>query len=261
MCTIRVNKNKNYTVMSNYHLRDKNLSLKAKGLLSLMLSLPEDWDYSVKGLATLSKDGKDSITTTLKELEQYGYLKRTRVVNELNRFKGYDYDIFEYPITEKPFTENPDTGKPDTAIINTNSICNTNSSIITNSLYISNKINTKEINTNINKKESVIKEKKHEYGEYKNVLLSDNEYNNLVNEFGKSIVDEKITKLDEYLEANDNKNGYKRFGVVLKRAIKENWFNTRKDLKPRNRVDNPNISSEWLDQEIRDIFDKVNAEF
>ena len=74
MAVFRVEKSRGYTVMSNHHLRNKELSLKAKGLLSLMLSLPEDWDYTTKGLAHICKDGVDSITTALKELERHGYL-------------------------------------------------------------------------------------------------------------------------------------------------------------------------------------------
>ena len=116
MAVFRVNRNKNYTHMANYHFREKEMSLKAKGLLSLMLSLPEEWDYSVRGLAALSKDGKDSVMNTLTELEKFGYLKRTKVFNN-GRFAGYDYDIFEKP--RKPNTENPNPeipcpGKPDT---------------------------------------------------------------------------------------------------------------------------------------------------
>ena len=74
MAVFRVEKTKNYTVMSNHHLRDKSLSLKAKGLLSLMLSLPEDWDYTTKGLARICRDGVDSIRSAVQELEQRGYV-------------------------------------------------------------------------------------------------------------------------------------------------------------------------------------------
>lgn len=109
---IKVHKTKDYTVMSRSHLRDKELSLKAKGLMSLMLSLPEDWDYSVKGLATLSKDGRESIIGAIKELEEHGYLVRTQIKNSNGRFVGYDYEAFENPSAGKPFTENPLTEKP-----------------------------------------------------------------------------------------------------------------------------------------------------
>ena len=127
MAIIKVNKTKNYTTISNFHLREKDMSLKAKGLLSLMLSLPEDWDYSVGGLAKLSKDGKDSVTNTLMELERFGYVKRTQCLNDKNQFDGYDYDIYEEPQFEEetPLTGNPLTGNPqqlNTNILNTNLI-------------------------------------------------------------------------------------------------------------------------------------------
>lgn len=116
MAVMRVHKNANYTIMSNHHFKEKKMSLKAKGLLSLMLSLPDDWDYSINGLATLSKDGKDSVMSALKELEAFGYLIRTRLTDERGRFAGYDYDIFEEPksapYSEIPKTENSDTENP-----------------------------------------------------------------------------------------------------------------------------------------------------
>ena len=82
MAVFRIDKTRDYTVMSNHHLRNTSLSLKAKGLLSLMLSLPEDWDYTTKGLSKICKDGIDSICSTIKELEQHGYIIRQRVRNE-----------------------------------------------------------------------------------------------------------------------------------------------------------------------------------
>lgn len=114
MAVIRVHKTKDYTVMSNAHFREKGMSLKAKGLLSMMMSLPDDWDYSVMGLTTLSKDGKDSVMSALNELEKFGYLSRSRVTDEHGRFAGYDYDIFEQPQEEKPCAENPHTDNPNT---------------------------------------------------------------------------------------------------------------------------------------------------
>ena len=97
MSVFRVEKNKNYTVISNYHLRDKNLSLKSIGLLSLILSLPENWDYSQTGLAAICKDGEDSIRSGLKELEKYGYLHRERVRDESGKMRGILYHVYEVP--------------------------------------------------------------------------------------------------------------------------------------------------------------------
>lgn len=112
MAVFRVHKSKDYTVMSNNHLRDKGLTLKAKGLMSLMLSLPDNWDYSIMGLVAISKDGKDSVMNTLTELESNGYLNRTRALNSKGQFEGFTYDIYEKPYSGKPYAENPNTGKP-----------------------------------------------------------------------------------------------------------------------------------------------------
>ena len=78
----RVERNKNFTVMSNHHFKNKDLSLKAKGLLSLMLSLPEDWNNNMRGLVSLSRDGIDSVRSAIKELEHYGYVERNIIRNE-----------------------------------------------------------------------------------------------------------------------------------------------------------------------------------
>ena len=97
MAVFRIEKTRDYTVMSNYHLRDRSLSLKAKGLLSLMLSLPEDWDYTMKGLARICKDGIDSISGGIRELEAHGYLVRARVRNENGQLGSIEYTILEQP--------------------------------------------------------------------------------------------------------------------------------------------------------------------
>lgn len=125
MAVIRINKTGDYSVISNLHFREKKMSLKAKGLLSMMLSLPDNWGYSIAGLVALSKDGRDSIMNALKELEQFGYLKRTRVTDEKGKFAGYDYDIFESPQTDFPYSENPNSENQqllNTKLLNTNNI-------------------------------------------------------------------------------------------------------------------------------------------
>ena len=95
MSVIRVNNTKGFTVMSNYHFQDKEISLKAKGLLGLMLSLPSNWDYSVNGLVAIVKENKAAVQTALKELEEHKYLKRTRVQDETGRF-DLDGIMLEY---------------------------------------------------------------------------------------------------------------------------------------------------------------------
>ena len=112
MSVVRVHKDANFTVMSNYHFKEKKMSLKSKGLLSLMLSLPDDWDYSVAGLATLSKDGKDSVMSALGELEKFGYLTRTRLTDDRGRFAGIEYNIYEKPVADKPISANSTEDKP-----------------------------------------------------------------------------------------------------------------------------------------------------
>ena len=101
MSIFRVEKNKNYTIISNYHLRDKNLSLRTIGLLSLILSLPENWDYSQAGLAAICKDGEDSIRSGLKELEKYGYLERERERDESGKMRGVIYKVYEVPKNQR----------------------------------------------------------------------------------------------------------------------------------------------------------------
>jgi hypothetical protein len=114
MGVFRVNKNRNYTVMSNVHLRDKALPLKAKGLLSLMLSLPEDWDYSMRGLAKLSADGLDSTRAAVKALERSGYVVRRQLYDSRGRFSNNEYTVFEIPQSSSPSSDLPLTGKPST---------------------------------------------------------------------------------------------------------------------------------------------------
>ncbi|MBQ2809663.1 MAG: helix-turn-helix domain-containing protein [Clostridia bacterium] len=123
----RVEKTKGFTVMSNYHLRDKNLSLKAKGLLSVMISLPDDWDYSIKGLKKLCKEGKNSIMRILQELESFNYLERKQTFDKKKRFKGCLYIIYEFPKIPCPYfedTENPCPHFEDTENGDTNKLLN-----------------------------------------------------------------------------------------------------------------------------------------
>ena len=144
MAVFRIDKTRDYTVMSNHHLRNTELSLKAKGLLSLMLSLPENWDYTTKGLAAICKDGSDSISSCIRELEKHGYIIRERMRNEKGQLTTIEYTILEQPKSapperEKPIRENPVLDIPaqaepiqeNTAQLNTN------------------KSNIKELNTDI----------------------------------------------------------------------------------------------------------------
>lgn len=114
MAVFRVEKNSGYTVMSNHHLRNKELTLKAKGLLSQMLSLPDDWDYTLKGLAFINREQIDAIREAVKELETAGYIVRSRERDEKGRLRGADYVIYETPQPESdlPTLENPTLDNP-----------------------------------------------------------------------------------------------------------------------------------------------------
>ncbi|WP_303104141.1 helix-turn-helix domain-containing protein [uncultured Mitsuokella sp.] len=112
MSVIRVEKTSNYTVMANYHFKEKGLSLKAKGIMSLMLSLPDDWDYTVEGLATLSKDGINSVRSALKELENFHYLVMERERDKKGILRGTVYTLYEKPIVDNPILEKPILDEP-----------------------------------------------------------------------------------------------------------------------------------------------------
>lgn len=117
MAVYRVNKNRGYTVMANFHLRDKNLSLKAVGLLSKMLSFNDGWQFSTRGLSAICKEGPDAILSALRELENYGYLVRHQARDEKGRMSGMVFEIYEkpqevLPEAGNPYTENPDADNP-----------------------------------------------------------------------------------------------------------------------------------------------------
>lgn len=114
MSVFRIERNKNYTVMSNYHLRDTAISLKSKGLLSMMLSLPDEWNYTTRGLAKICKEGVDAIGGALRELENAGYLVRRVVRNEHGRISDMEYTIYE-----QPHPRHPDPSRSDTPALDT----------------------------------------------------------------------------------------------------------------------------------------------
>lgn len=133
MAVMRVEKSANYTVMSNHHLDDPRLSLKAIGLLSKILRLPDDWDYTLEGLARICKEGKDAIRSAIVELEQAGYIERRQTHAADGSFAGNEYIVHECPVgadaspsSENPTTDNPLTGNPtqpntkDTKYLDTN---------------------------------------------------------------------------------------------------------------------------------------------
>lgn len=210
MSVIRVNKTKDFTVMSNYHFRDKRLSLKAKGLLSEMLSLPEGWDYTVRGLVSINRESKTAVQTTLKELEDCGYLVRTRTQNDRGQF-DYIYDIYEQPVTEKPWTENPVTENPCTENV---------------PQYNTNIINTEQLNTKdkVNKKE-LQNEFERIWQEYPKKQGKENALKVYIKErkkrdhesFNEYTVLEGIKRYKKYIEANKIEPQFIKQGST--------WFN------------------------------------
>ena len=234
MAVFRVNKTNDYTIMSNRHLKEKDMSLKAKGLLSLILSLPDDWDYSIEGLVSLCKENETAITTTLKELNQFGYIRIDKLFPNQTRSGRieYIYNIFETPQFEKQEGKKQDLENLGLEIqdlenppqLNTN-ILNTNESIT---------------NNDINKAK---KQPRKHFGTYGRVLLTLAEYDRLSNEFGQAYIDNQINLVDEYIESNNNKNKYTNFNLVIRKSIRENWFNPNaKNNTNKRKASDP----EWL---------------
>ena len=115
MSVYRRHKKTNYTCIDNHIFKDHSLSMKAKGLLAQIFSLPDNWEYSVRGLTTLFSDGREAVNNALQELIDHGYIVRTQKINQFGKFDGYEYDIYEVPqisVADNPFTENPITENP-----------------------------------------------------------------------------------------------------------------------------------------------------
>ena len=242
IAVIRVIKNKNYTVMSNTHLKDKRLSLKAIGLLSVVLGLPEDWHYTVNGLVGIVKDGKDSVESAIKELKKNGYLRVEKIYpNENSNRIQYQYTFFENPQevdfqplekqgvekqgVETQVLENPYTYKD------------------------TNKQNTNKLNTNT--------QSKHKYGEFQHVRLTDKEHTHLLNLYGNSL-DEHIKILDEYIETSGKK--YKNHSLVIQKWVHDEWMKRNKD-KPIT-LDSKFYAEKntKTDKEVQDEFNRLRAQ-
>ena len=119
MAVFRVERTRDYTVMSNHHLKNKDLSLKAKGLLSQMLSLPEKWDYTLAGLSAINRESKDAIRSAVNELEKAGYIRRRQTVDSRGKFSGNEYIIYEQP---QPLSDNGESVNGKTVVGKSNAI-------------------------------------------------------------------------------------------------------------------------------------------
>lgn len=222
MAVFRVEKTKDYTVMANHHLKNKKLSLKAKGLLSQMLSLPDNWDYTLKGLSMINRESVDAIREAVKELEREGYVIRIRKRNEKGHLMGTDYTIFEKPHKE---IARPDTPEPPLASLENPILENPRlDKPVQDEPPLENprQLNTKEININLlNKKGGAITNpsipyqsigKSDEKDEIesattilKNQIKENIEYHFMVDRFNKERLDDIV---DIMLETLSSKREY-----------------------------------------------------
>lgn len=219
MAVFRVNKTKDFTVMSNSHFKDRAMSWRAKGLLSVMLSLPDEWDYSVRGLVSLSKDGKDSTTKALLELEELGYVKRTRATDSGGRFAGYDYDIYEVPQTEKPLTEKPLTGTPSTEKPKTEKPLTENPPQLNTNTLTTNQSNTDGLSTDVVKAAPDYDNLDDMLVPFKGLMLSENQMGDLLDKMGLDAFDEYVFRLQAFLEDNPRAVVKSHYATILK------WYN------------------------------------
>lgn len=224
MAVFRVSKTKDYTVMSNTHLKEKEMSLKAKGLLSVMLSLPDEWDYSINGLCAICKENETAIKSTLNELKKFGYLTVKKMMpNETATGRiEYEYHIFERPqAQEKQGTEKQEVEKQGVENLPLEFQGVENPGQLNTQLLNTKEENTQELNT---KKEK--KEVRHKYGEYSNVLLSDTELAKLKNEFPVDY-ERRIESLSSYMASTGK--SYKNHLATIR-----NW--ARRDKEKRQQA-------------------------
>jgi hypothetical protein len=228
--------------MSNTHLKDKRLSLKAIGLLSVVLGLPEDWHYTVNGLVGIVKDGKDSVESAIKELKKNGYLRVEKIYpNENSNRIQYQYTFFENP-QEVDFQPLENQGIEKQSV---------ETQVLENPYTYkdTNKPNTNKLNTN--------KQSKHKYGEYSHVLLTDKEHTHLLDLYGDSL-DEHIKILDEYIETSGKK--YKNHSLVIQKWVHDEWLKRNKD-KPIT-LDSKFYAEQntKTDKEVQDEFNRLRAQ-
>ncbi len=233
----RVEKTKGFTVMSNYHLRDERLSLKAKGLLSVVLSLPEKWDYSIKGLETICKEGKASVASALKELEEFKYLERERTFGERNRITGFTYVFYEFP--KSPYTdfrdmENPYPGFPYTDFPDMENQPQLNTNIITTEILNIDQIINEEYATAARIREDdrfVLKSQKiYLYGKFKTIMLiSDCQIESLNKDLTARELEHYIDKF-EYLSTEGYQHSCSDYEYIMRMVEADRKVKKRGDI-------------------------------
>lgn len=234
MAKFRVEKSKDFTVMSNHHLRNRNLTLKAKGLLSLMLSLPEDWDYTLKGLAALTdKDGIDSIRVGVLELERQGYITRHRLRDEKGQLGEIEYTIYEQPVPtscapklDSPILASPTLGLPTLALPILENPTQLNIDIIKHENKPNTDMNQSLIQSNTDKGERG-KEGITGLACYRDVLRKNISYEALCEDYGQARIDEIVeTMLEPYCLRQDvMRIGQQEYATV---AVKDRMGQLRK---------------------------------
>lgn len=199
MATFRVNKTSDYTVISNYHLREKGMSLKAKGLLTLMLSLPENWDYSISGLASICAENETAIKTGLNELKKFGYLRISKIFPNKKRGNKkieYVYEIFEKPLKEDKRQKEQKTEEQtlESQVVENQGV--ENLPLESQAIENQGQLNTKELNTNkLNTKEVSTKEYIHVKNEFSRVCEEiKNNWIEIAHEYKLSGTQLKITE-------------------------------------------------------------------
>ena len=244
MAVIRVNKTRDYVVMSNSHFKEKDMSLKAKGLLSEMLSLPDDWDYSIAGLAAINKENETAIKSALEELKKFGYLKVTKIMPE-NSPSGrieYVYDIFENKKQGVGFLGVEILGVENQGLENQGQ------------LNINNKIlNNKNINNNIphlNKKET---KPKISYAEY--VSMQEKEYLSLVDKYGETFTRRCIEILNNYKGACGKKYKSDYLAILNWVVARTEQEGIRKEPKVAQKTDKD------IEAEIKRLQEKNNSQY
>ena len=197
MATFRVNKTSDYTVISNYHLREKGMSLKAKGLLTLMLSLPENWDYSISGLASICAENETAIKTGLNELKKFGYLRISKIFPNKKRGNKkieYVYEIFEKPLDKRQKEQTTEEQTLESQVVENQGV--ENLPLESQAVENQGQLNTKELNTNkLNTKEVSTKEYIHVKNEFSRVCEEiKNNWIEIAHEYKLSGTQLKITE-------------------------------------------------------------------
>ena len=197
MATFRVNKTSDYTVISNYHLREKGMSLKAKGLLTLMLSLPENWDYSISGLASICAENETAIKTGLNELKKFGYLRISKIFPNKKRGNKkieYVYEIFEKPLDKRQKEQTTEEQTLESQVVENQGV--ENLPLESQAVENQGQLNTKELNTNkLNTKEVSTKEYIHVKNEFSRVCEEiKNNWIKIAHEYKLSGTQLKITE-------------------------------------------------------------------